>query len=365
MGFSFSFGKGFRISIFGESHGNVVGALVEGCPAGLRLAESDVQRELDRRRPGQALTSPRREPDEVRILSGVFNGRANGGPISLVVKNEDVDSSWYEANRHIPRPGHADYAAYVKYGGFNDYRGGGFFSGRMTAGMVMAGAVAKTLLSQRGVQVMAHVVQIGRVAIDGPITDEQIARSRDSPVRCADPEASKMMIEELERAAADRDSLGGAVECRVTNLPVGVGEPIFDSVESVVAHGIFSIPAVKAIEFGSGSRLCSMRGSEANDEFTVSGGRVSTKTNNCGGVIGGLTDGMPLVFRACIKPTPSIGKPQRSVNLKKMEETELSIAGRHDPCIAVRAVPVVEAMTAICIADLMIRSQDIPRTVSG
>jgi chorismate synthase len=361
---SFGFGKDFRVTLFGESHGKVVGAVVEGCPASLQLTEADIQQELDKRRPGQVLTTGRRERDLVRLLSGAVNGRTNGGPITMLVANEDVDSSWYEKHRYIPRPGHADYTAFIKYRGLNDYRGGGFFSGRLTAGIVMGGAIAKKILSTQGVKILTHVVQMGSIKVGTQIKDEQVEElAYSSPVRCADREKSGLMVAELERLAAEHDSTGGVVECRVLNLPVGVGEPLFDSMESVISHGIFSIPAVKAIEFGSGFRLSGMRGSEANDEFYVKEGRILTTTNNSGGILGGLTNGMPLVFRVGIKPTSSIGKPQQSVDLRTMKETELRVEGRHDPCIAVRAVPVIESMTSICITDLMVRAQMIPRIV--
>jgi len=361
---SFEFGKDFRVTLFGESHGKAVGAVVEGCPAGLQLAEGDIQQELDKRRPGQPLTTGRKERDLVSLLSGTANGRTDGGPITMLVANEDVDSSWYEKNRYIPRPGHADYTAFIKYHRFNDYRGGGFFSGRLTVGIVMGGAIAKKLLSTQGIKILTHVVQIGSVKVDARIDDKEVEElAYSSPVRCADREKSALMVADLERLAAEHDSTGGVIECRVLNLPVGIGEPIFDSMESVISHGIFSIPAVKAIEFGSGFQLSSMRGSKANDEFYLKKGRILTKTNNSGGILGGLTNGMPLVFRVGIKPTSSIGKLQQSVDLRTMKETELRVEGRHDPCITVRAVPVVESMTSICITDLMVRAQIIPRTM--
>lgn len=360
---TFSLGKEFRITIFGESHGQCVGALIEGCPAGTPVSEGELQRELDRRRPGKGLGSPRKEEDRVQLIAGVFNGRANGGPIVAIIANRDVDSSWYERNRHIPRPGHADYTAFVKYAGMNDWRGGGFFSGRMTAGIVAAGAVAMKLLAAKGVRVIAHLVQMGGVRAEANVPDSDLeSLASKDPVRCASSTASRLMLKELEKAAAEGDSLGGVVECRVLGLPPGIGEPVFDSVESVLSHGLFGIPAVKGIEFGGGFGLSGMRGSEANDEFCIRDGAVSTRTNNCGGILGGITDGMPVRMRIAFKPTPSISKAQRSVDLSKMEEAELRIEGRHDPCVAVRAVPVVEAIVAACLADLMIRSQKMART---
>jgi chorismate synthase len=361
---SFSFGRDFRLTIFGESHGTAIGGVIEGCPAGLRLTEEDLQKELDRRKPGQLLTTGRRERDLVRILSGIVNGRTDGGSIALVIANEDVDSSWYEENRFKPRPGHADLTAFVKYGGYNDYRGGGFFSGRLTAPMVMGGAIAKKILFSHKIKVLTHIVQVGSIRIDKDIGDEEIERAAlGDPMLCADSEKSKLMVAEIERLSAEGDSVGGVIECRVLNLPVGLGEPIFDSIESVISHGVFSIPGVKAIEFGSGFRLSAMRGSMANDEFFVRDQKVVTKTNNSGGILGGLTNGMPVIFRVGVKPTSSIGKTQRTVHLKTMEETELQVRGRHDPCIALRAAPVVESIASIGLTDLMIRAQLIGRVV--
>jgi chorismate synthase len=361
---SFSFGRDFRLTVFGESHGTAIGGVIEGCPAGLPLAEEDLQKELDRRRPGQLLTTGRKERDLVRILSGTINGRTDGGSIALMIANEDVDSSWYKENRFKPRPGHADFTAFVKYHGYNDYRGGGFFSGRLTASMVMGGAIAKKILSTKGIKVLTHIVQVGSIRVDADIGDEEIERvAHGDPMLCADGEKSKLMAAEIERLMAEGDSVGGVIECRVLNLPVGIGEPIFDSVESVISHGVFSIPAVKAIEFGSGFRLSAMRGSMANDEFCLRDQRVLTKTNNSGGILGGLTNGMPVIFRVGVKPTSSIGKRQRTVHLKTMEETDLQVRGRHDPCITLRAAPVVESITSIGITDLMIRAQVIGRVV--
>ncbi|MCS7097963.1 MAG: chorismate synthase [Candidatus Methanomethyliaceae archaeon] len=361
----FSFGKNFKLTIFGESHGKIVGSIVEGCPIGLQLKEEDIQEELNKRKPGGELTSKREEKDIVNILSGVTNGRTNGGPILMLIFNKDVDSTWYEKHRYIPRPGHADYPAFIKYGGYNDSRGGGFFSGRLTVGFVMAGAIAKKILTKKGINILTHVIQINGIKAKENISDEEIIKlASKSPVYCADEDASKQMVAEIKRLMEEGDSTGGIIECRVLGLPVGIGEPIFDSVESILAHGLFSIPGVKAIEFGSGFQLCSMRGSQSNDEFYIKEGKILTKTNHSGGILGGLTNGMPLVFRVGIKPTSSISKRQRSVNLITMKETELEIIGRHDPCIVIRAVPVVECVTAFCITDLMMQANMIPRIMS-
>ncbi len=356
---SFGMGRAFRMTVFGESHGSCIGAVVEGCPAGLELDAGDIQRELDRRRPGRDTASPRVERDLVRIESGITDGRTNGGPIMMIIRNEDTDSSWYAKNRNVPRPSHADYTAFVRYGGFNDWRGGGFFSGRMTAGMVMGGAVAKKLLSGNGVRAVAHLVQAGGVRANDVSDAELEAQAAESPVWCADKSASALMIKAIEDARAQGDSIGGIVECRVFGLPAGIGEPVFSSVESMVSHAVFSIPAVKGIEFGGGFALSSKRGSEANDEFALDGGRIVTRSNNSGGILGGITNGMPVVLRVAFKPTPSIGKEQRSVDLSRMAETTIRVGGRHDPCIAVRAVPVVEAVVSASLADMMKKAHKI------
>lgn len=356
---SFGIGRSFRMTVFGESHGRCVGALVDGCPAGIELGAGDIQRELDRRRPGRAAASTRAERDIVVVESGVTDGRTNGGPIMAIIRNEDTDPSWYAKNRGVPRPSHADYTAHVKYGGFSDWRGGGFFSGRITAGMVMGGAVAKKLLSRSGVRAVAHLVQAGAVKA-GDVPDDGLdAMAAESPIWCADRRASEMMLKAIEEVRADGDSIGGIVECRIFGLPVGIGDPIFDSVESVLSHAVFSIPAVKGVEFGGGFPMSAMRGSEANDEFAIDGGRVVTRTNNSGGILGGITNGMPVVLRVAFKPTPSIGKEQRSVDLSRMEETTIRVGGRHDPCVAVRAVPVVEAVVSVGVADMIMNAHKI------
>ena len=350
---SFGIGSAFRITVFGESHGQCIGAVVEGCPAGLELGAADIQRELDRRRPGRGTASPRSESDTVIVESGITDGRTNGGPVMMMIRNEDTDSSWYAKNRNVPRPSHADYTAHVKYGGFNDWRGGGFFSGRITAGMVMGGAVAKKLLLRSGVRAVAHLIQAGGVKAASSPDEGLEARAAGSPVWCADARASKLMVKVIDDARAEGDSIGGIVECRVFGLPAGIGEPVFDSVESALSHAVFSIPAAKGIEFGGGFALSARRGSEANDEFALDGGRIVTLTNNSGGILGGITNGMPLILRVAFKPTPSIAKEQRSVDLSRMAETTIRVGGRHDPCVAVRAVPVVEAVVSASLADML------------
>ncbi|MHA1771568.1 MAG: chorismate synthase [Candidatus Thorarchaeota archaeon] len=351
----FTFGKLFKIHVFGESHGNSIGVVVEGCPAGISLDPEAIQEALDRRRPGTGrLTTARQEPDQVKILSGIFNGHSTGGPILLLIRNEDCDSSVYEDLRDTPRPGHADYPARIKYDGYNDHRGGGFFSGRITASFVIAGAVANQILKSCGIEVVAHTTKIGRVMVSKTIPDEQIREQvYHNETRCADKKIARQMEQEVLAAKSARDSVGGIIECRVLNLPVGLGEPIFNSVESCLSHAMFSIPAVKAIEFGAGFSAAEMRGSTHNDQMRIHDGEISFLKNDAGGILGGITTGAPVVFRVAVKPTPSIAIPQQTVDLATGENAEIKIRGRHDPCIIPRAVPVIEAMAAIVFADLL------------
>lgn len=360
-----SLGRWFRVTSFGESHGRCMGVVVDGCPAGMPLESEDIQHELDRRRPGQSrVSTSRAEGDKVEILSGVFRGHTTGAPICMLVWNMDRDSSGYEERRWTPRPGHADWTAHVRYGGFNDYRGGGRFSGRITAGYVMAGAVAKKLLaSVLGVEVLAHSKKIGGVEARDVSTDEMRANVEGNPVRCADPEAARLMEEAINEAASEGDSVGGAVECIALNLPPGVGDPVFDTLEGDLAKALYAIPAVKAVEFGLGTGYASAKGSEANDGYIIINGRMSTETNNAGGILGGLSSGMPIRCLITFKPTPSIAKRQRTVDISRMEETSIEVGGRHDPCIVPRAVPVVESMVSVVLADHAIGAGLIPRVL--
>ncbi|MEM2369632.1 MAG: chorismate synthase [Candidatus Bathyarchaeia archaeon] len=362
-----SIGKALVLTCFGESHGLCIGAVLDGCPAGLPLNEADIQAELDKRRPGLSeVTSPRREEDRVEILSGIYRGYTTGAPICMIVRNMDVDSRPYESVMVRPRPGHADYTARVKYGGFNDPRGGGRFSGRVTAAYIMAGAIAKKLLSLIGVEVLAHTVQIGGVRVEREVSYDEIRRNvYMNPVRCAVPEDAERMIEEVLRAAREGDSVGGIVEGIALNVPAGLGEPIFDSLDSDIAKMLFDIPAVKGVEFGAGFRAALMRGSEANDQYAIKEGKIITLTNNAGGIVGGLSNGMPIKLRVAFKPTPSISKRQRTVNLETTSEEEIQITGRHDPCIVPRAVPVVEACLAFVLADHALRAGKIPRVIKS
>ncbi|MCS7129337.1 MAG: chorismate synthase [Candidatus Caldarchaeum sp.] len=350
-------GERFVVVSFGESHGKCVGVLIDGCPPGIEVSEEDVQVELDRRRPGQSIvTTTRAEEDRVQILSGVFEGYTTGAPILMLVWNKDVDSRPYEKILKTPRPGHADYPAMVRYRGFNDYRGGGRFSGRITAGFVMAGAVAKKLLGKIGVEILAYSHEIAGIKCP-QLGVEQIRDGRYSnEVRCPDPETAEKMKKAILEARRSGDSVGGVVECIALNLPVGVGEPVFSSIDSDLSRALFSIPAVKAVEFGSGFESSRLRGSENNDPFVIQGGRVRTATNNSGGVLGGLSTGMPLVVRVGFKPASSIAKEQKTIDLSTMTETSIVVPGRHDPCVVPRAVPVVEAVVAFVLADHVLRA---------
>ena len=348
-----SLGTLFRVTSFGESHGECVGVVIDGCPAGVQLSRGRVQEELDRRRPsGQPGATSRREPDKARILSGVLEDHTTGAPICMLVENTNADSEAYARIADIPRPGHADYPAGVKYGGLNDPRGGGRFSGRITAGFVMAGAVAKAVLANVGVEVFAHTVQIGRVRVAEMGVESARASCRMNSLSCCDGTAAVAMEREIEEARADGDSVGGVIECVATGLPVGIGEPVFSTVDGEIARALFAIPAVKAVEFGGGFGLSAVRGSQANDPFAIEGDRVVTTKNDAGGILGGLTTGMPVVVRAAIKPTASVSLQQKSVNLKTLQDAELTISGRHDACIVPRAVVVVEAMVAVTLCDL-------------
>ena len=351
------FGVKYRIGIFGSSHGLCIGAKVEGCPPGSKISEAMIQVELDRRSPGRGpISTTRRERDRLEIVSGVIDGRATGGPIVGLVRNFDTDSSAYDAFKRVPRPGHADYPAMVKYGGHHDHRGGGQFSGRMTAGLVIGGAIARQLLERKGVSILAQTVQIGTIALEKDVPfsiAEKIVRA--SAVGCADRRTAAAMTEAIVKAHEANDSIGGIVRCTVVGLPVGVGEPFFGSIESAMSAMMYSIPGVKGVEFGSGFRCASMRGSEHNDPYIIRNGKIQAKTNNAGGILGGLSNGMPVEFRVAFKPTSSIAKPQASVDVVDKKPVELEIKGRHDPCIVPRAVPVVENSAAAVILDLMLQ----------
>jgi chorismate synthase len=352
-----SFGRIFKVTTWGESHGEAIGVVVDGCPSGLELSEAEIQHELDRRKPGVSeVTTERKEVDKVTILSGVFEGRTLGSPISMLVWNKDVDSSPYEPLKDIPRPGQADFSYQMKYG-IRDYRGGGRASGRETVARVAAGAIAKKVLKTFGIQILGHVVEIGGIRARDVHVEEIVGNVERNAVRCADLEAARRMEALIKKVKEEGDSVGGIVEVIVLGVPPGLGEPVFNKLDAELAKALMSIGAVKGVEIGAGFGAASMKGSEMNDEFIIKDGRTRTRTNNAGGILGGISTGEPVIARIAVKPTPSIAKPQRSVDIIKMEEVEIEIKGRHDPCICPRIVPVAEAMVALTLVDcLMLHS---------
>lgn len=360
-----TFGTLFRITTWGESHGSAIGVVIDGCPAGLQLDEADIQKELDRRRPGQSdITTPRKEKDKAEILSGVFSGKTTGAPVSIMVRNEDVDSSKYEALRNTPRPGHADLTYELKYG-LRDWRGGGRSSARETIGRVAAGAVAKKLLGLKGVEILGHVVELGGIHARTSSIEEVRKNTEKNPVRCADPDAAVEMESVIRAARSEGDSVGGIVEVISTGVPAGVGEPVFDKLNAELAKALMSIGAVKGVEIGSGFKSASMKGSQMNDPFAMSAGKIRTLTNNAGGILGGISNGEPVICRIAVKPTPSISKEQLTVDMSKMKDTKIKIQGRHDPSIPPRIVPVAEAMVALVLVDMMIRGGFIDPSTAG
>ncbi|ADY56658.1 chorismate synthase [Syntrophobotulus glycolicus DSM 8271] len=356
-------GKNLQVSIFGESHGPGIGAVLGGFPAGIKLDLEYLEFEMGRRAPGQDdFSTPRSEKDEFEVLSGLFNGATTGAPLTVLIRNRNTKSGDYAKVKDMPRPSHADYAAEIKYKGFQDYRGGGHFSGRLTAPLVWAGAAAKQVLQSRGIMVGSHIQSIGGIEEPGfdlmKIEEGALDGLRKKRFPVLDEEKAEEMKAIVKKAKAEGDSVGGIVECVILGLPAGLGSPFFDSVESLLAHMLFSIPAVKGVEFGAGFQLAKMRGSEANDQYgmTEANGieEIRTLSNHSGGVQGGITNGMPVVFRAAFKPVPSIAVPQKTVNLRTKTNEIIEIKGRHDPCIVPRAVPVVEAVAAFAVLDLLL-----------
>ena len=357
-------GQYLKLSIFGESHGKGVGIIIDGLPAGIELDLEQIDKEMSRRMPGKSsLSTARKEQDGYQLVGGYFNQNTSGSPLCCMIWNKDRRSEDYEEIKGIVRPSHADYTARLKHAGCNDYRGGGHFSGRLTAPIVFAGAIAKQLLRNRGITIGSHILKIGDVQgerfdlMDVNSTMLEDLTEKEFPVM--DEEIGAKMKEKILAAKKEQDSVGGVVETAVVDLPAGLGSPFFDSAESKIAHLLFSIPAVKGVEFGAGFRIAEMKGSEANDQFILEGDKIQTTTNNNGGILGGITSGMPLIFRTAFKPTPSISKVQRTVDMEKMEEVEISIKGRHDPCIVPRAVPVAEAVAALALLDLMIEKDGV------
>ena len=353
-------GSKFRVTIFGQSHSPMIGAVIEGVPAGVVPDMDFISAFMARRAPGGALSTARKEADAPRIVSGLNEkGATCGAPLCALIENRDARSRDYDALRDVPRPGHADYTAAVKYSGHNDIRGGGQFSGRLTAPLCFAGALALQLLKERGVAVRARVHSVAGIP-DAPV---DLARPPmdglcAEPLPCVDPEAARRMAEAIETARADGDSVGGVVECFATGVPAGLGEPMFDGVENRLARALFGIPAVRGVEFGLGFAAATLRGSAHNDPFRVTEGRVVTESNRHGGALGGITSGMPVAVRVAFKPTPSIALEQPSVSLSWRENAPLTIQGRHDPCVVPRAVPVVEATVACVLLDMMIASPE-------
>ena len=354
---SSEFGRLIKISVFGQSHGEAIGVVIDGLPAGEAVDMEELAAFLDRRRPGKSpLSTSRQEADAPEFLSGLVDGVTCGAPLCAVIRNSGQRSGDYRELAQRPRPAHADYTAWVKWGGHADMRGGGHFSGRLTAPLCIAGGIAKQILARRGVHVGAHLAAVGTVE-DAPFplhpSPALFAAVAAKQLPVIDDGAGERMQALILTARQEQDSVGGVVECAAVGLPAGLGEPMFGGVENRLAAALFGIPAVKGVEFGAGFAAARLRGSEANDPFVLQDGEVRTAGNHAGGILGGITDGMPVVARVAVKPTPSIARPQRTVDLAATEETELSIHGRHDPCIAHRAVPVVEAVTAAVLLDLL------------
>ena len=350
---SSTYGENLKLAIFGQSHGPAIGMNLDGIPAGLNVDLDALQRFLSRRAPGQnAYSTPRKEADAPEFLAGIIDGHTCGAPITAIIHNTNTRSGDYNNLKDCPRPGHSDLAAQIKYKGYQDVAGGGHFSGRLTAPLCIAGGLCKQWLESKGIQIAARIRQIADVA-DDPMdyTNPNISGiAEDFPV--LNMSAGRMMQEAIAKAKEDADSVGGIIECFVTGLPAGLGGPFFGGIEGKLAQILYGIPAVKGVEFGAGFHSSELRGSENNDPYIVENGIIKSTTNNAGGILGGISTGMPVVFRVALKPTPSIGKPQQSVSLSKMETQTLTVQGRHDPCIVPRAVPVVEAAAAIALFDL-------------
>lgn len=347
-------GQNITLSIFGESHGEGIGIVIGGLPPGEKIDENEIQYDMSRRAPGANIfTTSRTEMDQVKILSGLRKNRTTGAPLCGIIMNNDRRSADYQ--RNLLRPGHADYTAFVKYKGFHDHRGGGHFSGRLTAPLTFAGSIARQVLAKRGITIGAHISQIGEIKDRklSKINKEILDEFRASFFPLVERNLEERMKSAVLLAKDHNDSVGGAVECAACGLPAGLGSPFFYSVESVVSSMMFSVPGVKGIEFGKGFGFSSMRGIDANDPIRLIEGKIVTEANHNGGISGGITNGMPVIFRVAIRPTPSIGMPQNTVDIEKMAEATIEIKGRHDPCIVLRAVPVVESCLALCILDVM------------
>ena len=348
---SSSYGENLHLTIFGQSHSPAIGMTLEGIPAGEQIDFEALQRFLERRAPGRnAYSTARKEADAPEFLSGLRGDRTCGVPLTAIIRNGDTRSKDYAPFSAVPRPGHADYTANMKYFGFQDYAGGGHFSGRLTAPLCIAGGICLQILQRRGIEVISRIRAIGDVEDPSPLT----ASTAEKAFPTVNEAAGEAMQAAIARARAQGDSLGGVIECAVLGLPVGLGDPMFGGMENRIAGIVFGIPAVKGLEFGAGFAAAKLRGSQNNDSYTVKDGRIETRSNHCGGILGGITDGMPLTFRAAVKPTPSLARPQQSVDLKTGEIVPLTVTGRHDPCIVPRAVPCLEAAAAIAVYDALL-----------
>lgn len=355
---SSTWGNNITVSIFGESHGEAIGTVLEGIPAGQKINFDDIVLQLSRRRPrNDGFTTSRKETDNFKILSGIFKGYTTGAPICVTFYNEDADSSSYKDL--VFRPGHADYTAHVRYQGFEDYRGGGHFSGRLTCPLVLAGSICRQVLENKGILVGSHISSIGGIndksfdPVNISKTDLESLSQSEFPV--INQEVKSVIERKILSIKAQGDSIGGTIECGIVGVPAGVGDPIFDNIESKISSIIFGIPAVKGIEFGRGFDSSRILGSENNDNYILKEGKISTETNNHGGILGGISSGMPIIFKVAFKPTPSIAKKQITIDVKNNSQKILELSGRHDPCIVLRAAPVVEAATAIAILDIVIK----------
>ncbi len=358
---SSTWGRNIKLTIFGESHGTCVGGVIDGLPPGKILPFDIIESELRRRRPGGKLATPRKETDSYEILSGIFEGKTTGAPLAVIFRNIDVNSKDYGEIRRTPRPSHADYASLIKYKGYGDHRGGGRFSGRLTAFLVFAGALAKSILSEKQcIEIGSHFIKIGDVMdrrFEAEITSDELKALKSMDIPFLDESLREKAASYLEENKAMGDSIGAVVETAAIGIPAGWGEPFFDSVESVLAGLLYSIPGVKGVDFGLGFGFGNLKGSEANDAFLIRENAVATVTNRSGGINGGITNGMPVVFRAAFRPTPSISNEQETVDMDRMENTRISISGRHDPCIALRALPVVEAALALTLLDFLMEGE--------
>lgn len=349
-----TFGTSLCVTLFGESHGEEIGVVLDGLAPGLTVDEEYIKLKLSKRRPSGKISTQRREPDNFRIVSGVFKGKTTGAPLCILIPNTNTKSADYEDTSYIPRPGHGDYVAFCKYKGFQDYRGGGHFSGRLTAPLVAAGAIVEKALEEKGIYIGTHISRVGDIADrDFDNIDADLKYLKEASFPTLSEEKGEAIKEFAESVAKEGDSVGGILEAVVSGVPAGVGEPWFDGVEGVLAKALYGIPAIKGVEFGLGFGFADRKGSEANDPFAVCDGKVVTLTNNNGGINGGITNGMPIIFRLAVKPTPSIYKTQKSVDLRTAENTSLEIKGRHDPMIVHRVAPVVDAVTALTVYDML------------